>query len=207
MSQSRDVAAIILAAGQGSRFGREPKLLASFGGSPMVRDVVKAAASSSAEPVIVVTGDRAEEIEASLQGLPIQVTRNGFFADGLSTSLKMGFAALPLRTRAAVVLLGDMPLISPTLIDTLIDRWRGRGEPAALIPTLNGRRGNPVVLSRELETLIEGLSGDAGAGPILRGRSDVVEFPVPDSASLLDVDTTEELGCIAYREGQPHQRH
>ncbi len=200
MTQSSDVAAIILAAGQGTRFGREPKLLACFGSSPMVRHVVRAAVRSLAEPVIVVIGSRADEIEASLKGLPIQITRNPWFAHGLSTSLKAGFAALPSQTKAAVILLGDMPLVSPSFIDTLVKRCRGIGEPAALIPTLRGERGNPVVLSRELQTLIEGLSGDTGAGPILRRRPDVVEFPVSDPAILQDVDTADELGRIAHRQ-------
>jgi molybdenum cofactor cytidylyltransferase len=69
---------------------------------------------------------------------------------------------LPPHTKAAVVLLGDMPLIKASLIDTLVSAWRAMGEPAALVPTVNGQRGNPVVLSRDLEGLIEGLSGDAG---------------------------------------------
>jgi molybdenum cofactor cytidylyltransferase len=92
-----------------------------------------------------------------------------------------------------VVLLADMPLIRAGLIDTLVSAWGEMGEPAALVPTVNGQRGNPVVLSRDLESLIEGLSGDTGAGPILRGRADVMEYPINDPAILQDVDTGDAL--------------
>jgi molybdenum cofactor cytidylyltransferase len=191
-----DVAAIVLAAGRGTRFGREPKLLARLGGKPLVRRVAEAAAISIADPVIVVTGHRANEIEDSLEGLPIQVVRNTAFAGGLSTSLKVGFGALPDKVKAAVVLLGDMPLIEAGLINILVNRWREMGEPAALVPTLNGKRGNPVVLSRELDDMIDGLSGDVGAGPALRGRAGVLEWPTTDPAILKDIDTEDEIGKL-----------
>jgi molybdenum cofactor cytidylyltransferase len=86
-----------------------------------------------------------------------------------------------------------MRLITASLIDALVNAWKARGGPSALIPTANGRRGNPVVLSRDLEGLIEGLSGDTGAGPILRGRPDVMECPVDNPAILQDVDTGDDL--------------
>ncbi len=188
-----DVAAIVLAAGRGSRFGPEPKLLARLGGKPLVRHVVEAAAVSMANPVIVVTGHRSDEIEASLQGLSVRIVRNASFAEGLSTSLKAGFAALPPEAGAAIVLLGDMPLVTADLIDALVNGWRAMGEPVALVPTLNGRRGNPVVISRELDAMIQGLSGDVGAGPSLRGQAGVVEWPTTDPAVLQDVDTADEI--------------
>ncbi|PVE21746.1 4-diphosphocytidyl-2C-methyl-D-erythritol kinase [Microvirga sp. KLBC 81] len=194
-----DVAALILAAGRGTRFRSGLKLLTPLNGRPLVRHVVEAAITSSAEPVIVVTGHRAGEIEASLKGLPIRSVRNATFTEGLSTSLKAGFAALPPQAKAAIVLLGDMPLIKASLIDTLVHSWRAMGEPAALVPTVNGRRGNPVVLSRHLESLVEGLSGDTGAGPVLRGRPDVMECQVDDPAILQDVDTNDDLGRISRK--------
>ena len=70
----------------------------------------------------------------------------------------------------------------------------GKGEkPSALVPTLGGRRGNPVVLSRDLQAVIEDLSGDVGAGSLLRERSDVLEWPTTDPAVAQDIDTREEL--------------
>lgn len=190
------VAAIVLAAGRGTRFGEEPKLLAQVGGKALVRHATEAAVDSKADPVIVVTGHRADAVEAELKGLPVRIVHNPLFADGLSTSLKAGFSALPPNARAAIILLGDMPLVSASLMDALVAGWHESGEPAALVPTLNGRRGNPVVISRALQPDIETLSGDVGAGPVLRGRSDVVEWPTADEAVVQDIDTREEFGKL-----------
>jgi molybdenum cofactor cytidylyltransferase len=188
-----DVAAILLAAGRGTRFGQEPKLLARIDGKALVRHAAEAAVQSSLDPVIVVTGHHAVEIEAVLQQLPVQVIHSSLFADGLSTSLRAGFSALPLDTRAAVILLGDMPFVSASLIDALVINWRSRGEPAALVPTLYGQRGNPVVISRDLHPMIEELTGDSGAGPALRRRPDVLEWPTEDPAVICDIDSGKDI--------------
>ena len=187
------VAAILLAAGRGTRFGDELKLLAQIGGKALVRHAAEAAVGSLVDPVIVVTGYRSNEVEAALHGLPVQILYNPLFAQGLSTSLKAGFSALPPTTQAAVILLGDMPFVKADLIDALVAEWRESGEPAALVPTLNGRRGNPVVLSRGVQAVIKGLSGDVGAGSLLREKSDVLEWPTKDPAVAQDIDTREEL--------------
>jgi molybdenum cofactor cytidylyltransferase len=191
-----DVAAILLAAGRGTRFGEEPKLLAQVGGKALVRHVADAAVYSTASPVIVVTGHRADAVQEELKGLAIQFVNNPLFADGLSTSLKAGFSALAPEARAAIILLGDMPLVTSGLINALVSGWHESGEPAALVPTLDGQRGNPVVISRALQTAIESLFGDIGAGLILRGRPDVVEWPTADKAVVEDIDTREEFGKL-----------
>jgi len=193
---ARDVAAILLAAGRGTRFGDAPKLLARIDGKPLVRHVAEAAVHAGVDPVIVVTGHRAEEVRSALAGLAVHVVHNDVFAEGLSTSLKKGFAALPPTARAAMILLADMPFVTTDLIDALAAGWRERGEPAALVPTYKGRRGNPVVISRELRPMIEQLSGDVGAGPMLRGRSDVLEWPMDDVAIVQDIDTRQDFDAL-----------
>src|SRR5918993_2808209 len=118
-----DVAAILLAAGRGTRFGEEPKLVARLSGKALVRHAAEAAVNSMAGPIIVVTGHRGDAVQAELQGLPVQVVHNPLFADGLSTSLKAGFSALPPEARAALVTLGDMPLVTTELINALVAGW------------------------------------------------------------------------------------
>jgi molybdenum cofactor cytidylyltransferase len=188
------VAALVLAAGQGTRFGPEPKLLARLDGKPIVRHAAEAALASKADPVLVVVGHRAEEVEAALVDLPVAFVRNPHYAEGLSTSLKAGLTQCPACADAAIVVLGDMPLVGPTLIDALIGAWDGSA--AAVVPTFGGRRGNPVLLSRVLAPALAALEGDQGAGPILRRRSDVLEVPVDDGSVLMDVDTAEALSRI-----------
>jgi len=195
-----DVAALILAAGRGTRFGEEPKLLATLYGKPLVRWVAEAALGSGVSPVIVVTGYRDADVEAQLADLPVRIARNPAYADGMSTSLKAGFCALPSAAKAAVVLLGDMPLVDAAHIERLVAAWNEGGRPSALVPVTADRRSNPVVLSRSLESGIMALHGDTGAAALLRDRRDVVEVLIDDPALLQDVDTAEVLAALKRRE-------
>lgn len=190
------VAAIILAAGQGVRFGQEPKLLATLDEKPLVRHVAEAALASAARPVIAVLGHRRAEVYEALEDLGVIAVDNLVYRDGLSTSLKAGFAALSPEAEAAIILLGDMPRVKAAFINRLIDAWCTADRPSAAVPTFGGRRGNPVLLSRVLAPEIANLTGDTGAGPLLRSRSSVLELMVDDPAILQDVDTPEALHAL-----------
>jgi molybdenum cofactor cytidylyltransferase len=191
-----EIVALVLAAGRGTRFGESPKLLAELEGKPLVRHAVETALAAGL-PTFVVTGHRGDVIRAALEDLPVRFVGNAAYADGLSTSLKAGFGALPGSAEAAIVLLGDMPRITPALLHDLVQAWTKAGRPSAAIPVSGGRRGNPVLLSRQLAPEIEALTGDTGAGALLRERRDVVELPVADDAVRLDVDTPEALAAAA----------
>src|SRR4029077_13522341 len=90
----RHVAAIVLAAGRSTRMGGPNKLLAEIGGKPLVRIAAEQALASRARPVVVVTGHQRAEVEAALKGLPVTFAHNPDFAEGLSTSVKTGLAAV-----------------------------------------------------------------------------------------------------------------
>ncbi len=164
-----------------------------------MRHAAEAATASGADPVLAVLGHRGADVLASLAGLPVRPVPNPAYADGLSTSLRAGFAALPAEAEGAIVLLGDMPLVTPALIDGLIAAWLSGGEPDAVVPTLRGRRGNPVLLSRRLGPLVEALTGDHGAGPLLRDRPGVLEIELDVAAVALDVDTPDALAAAQAR--------
>ncbi|MDV2987183.1 UNVERIFIED_CONTAM: nucleotidyltransferase family protein [Methylobacteriaceae bacterium AG10] len=189
------VGAVILAAGLGSRFGTAPKMLAPYAGTPMVRRAAEAALASRAGPVVAVLGAHAEAVRAALDGLALTLVENPDPAAGLSASLRLGLAALPPETEAAVVLLGDMPRIGPAHVDALIAAYAGAApRPSAVVPVNQGRRGNPVLLDlARLGADLAALTGDRGAGPILKRRGDVLEVPA-DPAVIFDVDTPEAMG-------------
>jgi len=191
-----DVAAIVLAAGLGSRFGGASKPLAAFRGKPMIRHVCEAALRSQARPVLVVLGHRAEEVARVLSGLDVMIVGCPDFAEGLSRSLQAGFAALPGETRAAVILLADMPLVETAVLDDLIVAWRETPSAPAVVPTHDGKRGNPVLLSRALAPEIAALTGDQGAGPLLRRLPGVIERPSAQISVLRDIDTPEALSAL-----------
>jgi CTP:molybdopterin cytidylyltransferase MocA len=105
------VAAIILAAGTSSRFGAANKLLAGWGGQPMVRTVAGAALATELDPVIVVTGHESEQVEAALAGLDVRFVHNPDYSQGQAGSVKRGISAVPQWCDAAMILLGDMPRV------------------------------------------------------------------------------------------------
>ncbi|WP_457795692.1 nucleotidyltransferase family protein [Methylocystis sp. S23] len=193
---SAGIAAVILAAGRGARFGAERnKLLARIDGQPLVRRVALAALASRAKKTIVVAGHARGAIEAALAGLPVRFAYNPDFASGLASSLRAGLATA-IEADGALVLLGDMPGVSPLVIDALIAAFERSPGAAAVVPTCGGRRGNPVLLARAIFPRIAMLGGDEGARKLLRSIEGVVELPLEDDAVLADVDTPADLARL-----------
>ena len=192
-----EIGTILLAAGLGRRFGAEPKMLARLNGTPLVRHAAEAALGARPRPVVAVLGAHADQVRAALAGLDLIHAINPDYHLGLATSLRAGLAALPPTCVAAIVMLGDMPRVTAAHIDRLADAFAGAvPEPAAVVPVQDGRRGNPVLLNlHRLGPDIAGLQGDHGAGPLLRGRSDVLEIP-GDPATALDIDTPSGLAAL-----------
>ncbi len=190
------VAALVLAAGQAKRMGRN-KLIERVAGKALVRHAVEAALASEAEPVILVTGHQREAVEEALEDLDLLSVHNRNYAAGLSTSLKRGLASLPEGIDAAVILLGDMPRIGPEVIDRLIASFNPLEGRAICLPTYQGKRGNPVLLGRQFFAEAQTIEGDQGAREILREYAEAVcEVPVDEGSVLLDVDTPEALAAL-----------
>ena len=187
------VAAIILAAGQARRMRGPNKLLARFDGAPLVRRVAESALASKADPVIVVTGHRAADISQALAGLNVQVVHNPDFAEGLATSLKTGLAAVPESASGALVLLADMPGITAAIMDRLIGAFDAKPAPAIVLPTVDGKRGNPVLWSRAFFPELMAVTGDTGARHIIARHEESVERVEIGAAAGIDVDTPEAL--------------
>jgi molybdenum cofactor cytidylyltransferase len=198
--KGRAIAAVVLAAGRSSRMGGPNKLLAEIGGKPLVRHVVDAALASRARPVIVVTGHQRDKVEAALAGLPVKFVHNPHFADGLGTSLKAGIAALgtlPAEADGAIVCLGDMPQVDAALIDRLIGAFDPEHGALVVVPTIDGKRGNPVVWSRRFFPDLMAVEGDVGARYLIgRYTEAVAEVPFSGTAALTDVDTPEALEAV-----------
>ena len=193
----RNVAALVLAAGRSSRMGGSNKLLAEINGKPLVRIVTEAALASRARPVIVVTGHQRDKVEAALAGLPVKFVHNPLFADGLGTSLKAGIAALPAEVDGAIVCLGDMPQVDSALIDRLVGAFDPNHGALVVVPTIDGKRGNPVVWSRRFFPDLMTVEGDVGARYLIgRYTEAVAEVPLTGTAALTDVDTPEALEAV-----------
>jgi molybdenum cofactor cytidylyltransferase len=188
---------VLLAAGRGSRFGEAPKLLQPWKGKPLVRHAAEAALGARLGPVVAVLGAHADAVGAALKDLDLVRVTNPSYAMGLSTSLLAGLAALPDRVPGVLVLLGDMPRVTPGHLTGLADAFRlADPAPSAVVPVHGGQRGNPALLNRALlAQSLAGLSGDQGAGRLLAGRSDVLEIQM-DAGVTLDVDTPAGLFAL-----------
>jgi molybdenum cofactor cytidylyltransferase len=193
----RHVAAIVLAAGRSSRMGGPNKLLAELGGRPLVRIVVEEALASRARPVIVVTGHQHERVEAALTGLDVMLVHNPAYAEGLSTSLKAGIAATPVSADGVIVCLGDMPHVDARLIDRLLAAFDPEQGALIVVPTIAGKRGNPVVWSRRFFADLAALTGDVGARGLIAAYSEAIaEVPATDAAAFTDIDTPDALDAV-----------
>jgi molybdenum cofactor cytidylyltransferase len=192
------VAGIVLAAGRSSRMAPHNKLLVpDRAGRPMVARVVDNLLSSAARPVIVVTGHRAEEVRAAVAGRPVQVVHAPDYADGLSASLRAGIAAVPAEASAALVCLGDMPLVTGRMIERLIEAYEPDEGRSVVVPTCRGKIGNPVLWDRRFFPDIAGLVGDVGARPLLERHSEhVAQVELDTDAVLRDFDTVESLATL-----------
>ena len=199
--RGRPVAAVVLAAGMSSRMAPHNKLLlADRSGKPMIARVLDNVLSSRARPILVVLGHRGEEVRAALGGRPVTYVGAADYAAGLSASLKAGIAAVPSEAAAALVVLGDMPLVAGRVLDRLIDAFDPDEGRAIVVPTHQGRPGNPVLWGRGFFPDILGLTGDAGARGLLAHHAEVVaEIEVGDDAVLRDFDTVESLETLPAR--------
>ncbi|MCM8736792.1 molybdopterin-binding/glycosyltransferase family 2 protein [Azospirillum sp. A1-3] len=188
------VTALVLAAGRSSRMGPTNKLLAEINGAPLVARAVDAALASQAANVIVVTGHQGESVARALADRPVTFVHNPAFAEGLSSSLRAGLAAVPSESDAVVVCLGDMPRVASAVIDRLIAAYSPVEGRAICIPTTHGKQGNPVLWDRAFFTEMATLTGDAGAKRLIGQHADrLCEVPVDDAGILYDVDTPDLL--------------
>jgi molybdenum cofactor cytidylyltransferase len=198
------VSGVILAAGTSSRLGR-PKQLLDLHGEPLLRRTVRNALASTLDEVILVLGARAEEIAAAVGELGQRTVINGDYAEGQATSLVAGLKSVDPRANGVLFLLGDQPQIGPSIIDTLIGRFR-QDTPSIVQPVYGGVPANPVLFSRTLKDELLAVSGDEGARALVRARKDeVVRLPVSDGPPPRDVDTEEDYRALLNEMARPDE--
>lgn len=191
------IAALVLAAGRSTRMNGVNKLLADVDGMPMIARTVDAVLASHARPVVVVTGHQPDGIRAALAGRNVALVHNPAFAEGLSTSLRAGLAAVPADCDGVLVCLGDMPQVTAAAVNRLIAAYNPTEGRAICVPTADGKRGNPVLWDRGFFTDMAAVAGDTGARHLLGEYADrVCEVPMDGDGVLTDVDTVEGLARL-----------
>ena len=185
------VSGVILAAGRSQRMGR-PKALLPIFGTTFLEHIVHQVRASRLVDLKIVLGHRPEAILDRLPDLEPAPVINSRSREGQLSSLQSGIRALDPATRDGLMLfLVDHPLVDPTLIDALLDRFSQGGHPI-VIPSFRRRRGHPVLFSRELFPELLAASPDEGAVAVVRRHHQrICHLEWESDQILVDVDTPE----------------
>lgn len=184
------IAGVLLAAGGARRFGSQ-KLVQPLDGRPLVRHAAEVLGAES-DSLVAVVGHEAVAVREALDGCGARIVENEDWALGLSTSLRVGIAALPRDAAAAIVCLGDQPRVDPVVIRRVIDTWRATGLPI-VSARYRGTRGHPVLFARSVFPELDRLAGDAGAKMLIERDGYRVAYVDVDSPVPGDVDSTADL--------------
>ena len=206
MNQPPSTAAIILAAGSSSRMGDgRHKLLLPLHDRPVLAHVIDAALASQARPVVIVLGHQAEQVRTKILAYTIHpnliIVENPRYLQGMSTSMHLGIQILTSQDYkksdasysidSALIVLGDQPLITARVIDSLITTYRITGK-RIVAPLYDGKRGSPVLFDKSFFPELLEIAGDEGGRKVLeRHREDVEVVEISDAMANYDVDTWE----------------
>jgi molybdenum cofactor cytidylyltransferase len=191
------IAGVVLAAGLSSRMGRN-KMLLDLGGQTLVRRPVGTAIAAGLDPVLVVVGHESERVRAAVADLACTPVVNPQFSEGMNTSLRAGIAALPEDVAAAVVLLGDMPLVDAAMIRALVARFR-QGRVPLVISTYGGVVAPPIVYGRSLFSELRALTAEVcGKSVVKNHRADAAEISWP-LETLTDLDVPADVQRVLAR--------
>ena len=190
------VGGIVLAAGKSSRMPGSQKLLLDIDGVPMVRHVYDAASEGGCHQTVVVYAE--DDVRRAVDGRA-ELAYNARAHTGMASSLQVGLKAMRPEIEAAVILLGDQPLVGGRTVATLLRAWRREGSrPAVAVAQGSGASAGwapPVVLARELWGDLLKLRGDAGARQVLHGRPELLDI-VPAPGRPDDIDTPDDYAKI-----------
>jgi molybdenum cofactor cytidylyltransferase len=195
------IAAVVLAAGSGSRFGGT-KQVALLDGKPLVRHAVDAARGAGIAEVVVVVGHDADAV-AGAAGPDVSIVRNPRHAEGQSTSLAAGLDALGDDVDAAVVLLADQPGITAEAIRGLVATAASRAEPIVRLRFVDGP--GPALLRRSVWGDVRALEGDTAARTLAERRPDLVFEAFVATAAPGDVDTPADLDRVRDERPTPDE--
>jgi CTP:molybdopterin cytidylyltransferase MocA len=189
------VAGVLLAAGEGSRFG-QPKALVTLGGQTLAERGTGLLRAGGADPVLIVAGAAPVEVGNA------QTVNNPAWRTGMGSSLRAALRALAgagpgADVGAAVIALADQPLVGPEAVARLIAAYRAGA--AVAVAAYEGKPRNPVLLAREhWPEVIETATGDQGARAFMRAHPDLVTLvECGDTGRPDDIDTQADLDRIA----------
>lgn len=186
------IVAVVLSAGESSRMGR-PKALLPIDGETFIERIVAALKQTRVGKIIVILGHNASELQPKISHLPVEILINTDYKLGQLSSLQLAVRHLHLDhdCDGMLVHLVDHPYLTPALVQEMIRRFY-ETKKRIIVPKFHGKRGHPVIFSRELFAELLSAPADQGAKAVVNAhRADTLEIETEEAGIALDIDTPE----------------
>ena len=186
-----EIIALVLAAGESRRMN-SPKMLLPFGKKTIIEEVLENVTASRADRTIVVIGSSADKVTDLAGNYTVTVCYNDNYKQGMLSSVWCGYNNLPEVYGAAIIFLGDQPMIKTAVIDSLIDKYN-KENGGIIVPVCKGRRGHPILIGYKYHREVMDLDPGKGLRELTsRFPDDVHEVEITAPEILKDIDTLED---------------
>ena len=194
------IKAVLLAAGESTRMGPDNKLLLPLAGKTVLRHMVDTLLAAELDEVIVVLGHQSHAARAVLAGLPIKVVINTHYQQGQMSSVHAGVSAIEEDCDGILIGLSDQPLLTVADIHQLVSGFEQRSQGSIVVPTYQGRRGNPIILDGAYRhNLIVG-GQNLGCRRLIEKHPEAVTTLAFDQDHVVvDMDTPEAYQVVKQR--------
>lgn len=194
------VSAILLAAGQSRRMGKLNKLTLPVAGVPLLRHVATTLLNSNLQEIVVVVGHESQTARDVLRDLPLTLVQNDRYQDGQMTSVYRGMEALSGSCGGVMVCLSDQPLLEVQDLNRLVNAFLHRCPTSVLVPSYQGRRGNPVIMAYEHRDAIVGGDRNLGCKKLIEKNPQLVTALEMDNDHVVfDLDTPADYQRLLGR--------
>jgi len=193
---------ILLAAGESKRMNGENKLIKEIEGIPLIKYSVKNILGSTVDELIIVTGYQKEIIENIIdKNKKIKFVYNKDFSNGIASSINAGLCEISTKAKNFFISLADMPNVNQNIYNKLIKgknnyniKLKPENRKEIIIPTSDGKDGNPVLFSIFMKTDVMKISGDRGAKEIIENKKNkILRIPFEGDGVILDFDTQDNF--------------
>ena len=196
------IGAVLLAAGEGRRMGRVAKPLIRLQGVPLVTRHLVALSGAGVDEVVVVTGYARDLVEQQVRSFSVTLAHNEAHAAGQQGSVRVGLAALDGEFDSVIVMLADQPLIGAGDLTELIGAFKKRQGGHVVVPVVQGRRGNPIVLDQVAHAQILSSGTNLGCRHLIEREPGFVHVhETANTRFVTDLDTMKDVRELAQRTG------
>lgn len=196
------IGAVLLAAGEGRRMGGVAKALIRLQGVPLISRHLVALSGAGVDEVVVVTGYARNAVEDQVRSFSVTLAHNEAYAQGQEGSVRAGLAALNGPFDAVFIVLSDQPLIAAGDLTELIGAFKKRPAGHVVVPVVDGRRGNPILLDEVALAQILDSGTNLGCRHLIERQPELVHAHVtPNTRYIIDLDTVEDVQALAQRTG------